>query len=134
MNGVKDKQKIDAGWKSPAEYIKPAFLIYFSLNLVGLFLYFFFTTNISDLARTEQRDYYDGIDGMTYFCTAVPVLAICFLINLFWVIKALVDIIRWKSFHALFAGASVFILWVADYFFCIYLARVAIQNGIHHFD
>jgi hypothetical protein len=56
-------------------------IIFSSINLVGLFLYCWFIGGIVHLAKMEQRDYYDGVDGITYFCTAIPVLLFCFLLN-----------------------------------------------------
>ncbi|MGD1087530.1 MAG: hypothetical protein ABR955_02240 [Verrucomicrobiota bacterium] len=120
-------------WKDSSQYIRPVFLIFFISNCIGLFLYFVFDINISDSAHEEQRDYYDGVDGITYFCTAVPVLAVCFLVNVAWGIKALRDIFRRKDYHAFVAGGVVAALWAANFGVCFFLARVAIQNGTVHF-
>jgi hypothetical protein len=115
-------------------HTKPLIFFYILVNLIGLFLYFLFDSNISDLARTEQRDYYDGIDGVTYFSTALPVLVLFILLNMLWGIKALIDIFRRKSYDALVAGMVVTVLWAANFVFCIYLANSAVRGGINHFD
>jgi hypothetical protein len=129
-----EREQMKFAWNDSAQYLKPVFIAYFISNVIGLFLYFIFCTSISDLAHQEQRNYYDGVDGITYFCTAVPVLGVCFLVNALWGIKALKDITMRNDFHALVAGSFVATLWAAGYGFCSFLARVAIQNGINHFS
>ena len=102
-------------WKDTSQYVRPLFIIFFISNFIGLFLYFVFDTSISDLARAEQRNYYDGSDGITFFCTVVPVLMCCLLVNILWGIKALVDIQRRKNFCAFVAGVIVAVLWAANF-------------------
>lgn len=117
-----------------SRYAKLAFVIYFIVNLIGLFCYFVFDTNISTLAHEEQRDYYDGIDGISYFCTAIPVLLSCLMVNACWGIKALIDIIRRKDFRALIAGTLMATIWGANICVCDLIAGEAIKNGINHYE
>ena len=116
-------------WNWAARFRRLICVPYFISNFIGLSPYFKFSTNISDLARMEQRDYYDGVDGVTYSCTAVPVLLVFFVINLLWGIKALVDILRRKEYQALMELILIAACWAADFGLCSYLARTAIKTA-----
>jgi hypothetical protein len=117
-----------------SRFRRPLFIIYFVANVLGLMLYLWYITDITNLAEAEQRDYYDGIDDITYICTAGLVLLLCVSINILWVIKVLIKIFWRKSYHAFALGMVVAAFWTANLGFCGYLARSAIRNGVIHFD
>jgi hypothetical protein len=91
------------------------FAFYLLANLGGAFLIFCFSHSIVQLARLEQRDYYDGVDGITFICNAAPVFLFCGFINAFWVIKVFIDIFKRRDFRALIALCIVFAVWAADF-------------------
>lgn len=115
-------------WNNPYDYVRPAFLIYLVINSVGLVLYFYFDTRISNFAKYEQRNYYDASDSFTYIFTAVPVLALSLLVNAIWGIKVLMAVVRRKDFHPLLALLAVLAFWAIDFGLCTYRARMAIGN------
>ena len=95
--------------------MKKSTIIFSTANLVGLLLFLFFTASIVNLAKDEQRDFYDGIDGVTFFCTAVPVLLVCLLLNVCWTIKALIDIFRRHDYQASIALGVVAGGWLVSF-------------------
>jgi hypothetical protein len=110
-------------------HAKPLLFFYVLTNLIGIFLYFLFDSNISNFAKWEGRGYYEFGDSIKYIFTAFPVFLLCLLINILWGIKALIDIFRRKNFHAFVAGVVIAALWVANLWVCSYLANAAIKNG-----
>jgi len=91
------------------------FALYLIANFVGALLMFRFGHSIAQLARQEQRDYYDSVDGVTFCCTAGPVFLFCGFVNALWSIKVLVDAFKRRDFRALIASGIVLAVWVADY-------------------
>jgi hypothetical protein len=105
-------------------------LVYYVItNSIGLFLYFIFDSRISNFARLEQRSYFDASDSFTYLSTAFPVLLSCLLINILWGIKASIDIVRHKKYHAAVALIVATALWVTVFGVCRYLENSAIHSG-----
>jgi hypothetical protein len=96
--------------------LKTSTLLFAVANLVGMVFILCFCASSANLAKMERRDYYDGIDGVTLFFQVVPVLLLCLLLNLAWGIKALIDFLRRKDFHAsyvlIFVAAAWLILFV----------------------
>jgi hypothetical protein len=110
-------------------HTKPLLFFYILANLIGLFLYFIFVDNICNFAKSEGRGFYDFFDSVTYTFTALPVFGFCLLINIFWGIKALINIFRRKAYQAFVVGVVIAALWAANFWFCGYLANSAIIGG-----
>jgi hypothetical protein len=91
------------------------FALYLLANLVGAFLIFRVTHSIAQQARQEERNYYDSVDGVTFFCTAGPVFLFCCFVNALWGIKVFIDAFKRRDFRALIALGIVFAVWAADY-------------------
>ena len=108
---------------------KPFLFFYILVNFIGLFLYFIFVDNICNFAKTEGRGFYDFGDSLDYDITAIPVLFLSLLINIFWGINSFIRIFRRKDYHALIAGIIVASLWAANFWFCSYLSNSAIKGG-----
>jgi hypothetical protein len=94
---------------------KPWLCFYLGANLLGLFLYWFFIHAICNDAKTEQRDYYDFGDSLNYIGTALPVFALCLVLNIGWGIKALSDILRRRDYHAVLALLVVMAILAVSY-------------------
>jgi hypothetical protein len=95
--------------------LKPSLLIYLIVNFIILFLYCHYVLAISEEAKSEHRNYYDGVNGITYFCTGSPVFLLCLLFNIMWVIKALVDIFRRRDYSAAAVLGVVVVVWAVSY-------------------
>jgi hypothetical protein len=67
-------------------------------------------------ARIEQRSEYDGSDGITFFCTAVPVFLLCMVFNLVWAFIAVLDVSQSRDYRNLIAVGAVAIAWAGAYF------------------
>lgn len=92
------------------------FAIYLLVNLVGALLIFGFSHSIVQLAKQEERDYYDSVDGITFFCRAFPVFFFCCMINAGWGIKALIEAFKCRDHRALIALGIVLVIWAAAIF------------------
>ena len=93
--------------------MKKSLVAYAVLNVIGLFLFFYLVARVSALAKQEERAYYDGVDGVTFTCTAGPVLLAYLLLNLGWGIKAFSDIFRRRDYRASAALVMAVTAWVA---------------------
>ncbi len=93
--------------------MKRSTAIYLACNFIGILLFAWYVYRIEALAHAEQRHYRDGVDGITFMTTAVPVLLICAVFNLAWAVKALVDFARKRGFEAVKAFIAVVCVWAA---------------------
>ncbi len=95
-------------------YRPTLFAFYLFANVAGALLVFSLCHNIAELARQEERGYYDSVDGVTFFCSTVPIFLIFGFVNVLWMIKALIDAFKRRDFRALTAMGIVFTVWAAD--------------------
>jgi hypothetical protein len=95
--------------------MKTSTIIFSVANLIGLLLCVMFVGSIVQLAKMEQRDYYDASDSFTFLGTAGPILVVCFIFDTILGIKALVDIIRRRDYQASLALGAVAVVWVASF-------------------
>jgi hypothetical protein len=93
--------------------MKRATAVYLACNVIGILLFAWFVHRIEALAHAEQRHYRDGVDGITFMTTAVPVFVVCAVVNCAWAMKALVDGARRRGFEALKALIVVACAWTA---------------------
>jgi hypothetical protein len=95
--------------------MKTSTIIFSVANLIGLLLCVIFVGSMVHLVRMEQRDYYDASDSFTFLATVGPVLLVCFILDIVWGIKALVDIIRRQDYQASLALGAVAVVWAASF-------------------
>jgi hypothetical protein len=88
--------------------MRTSMFIYVVLNIAGLGLYLICVQGIVD---SGPPGYWDFFDGVAFAFTALPVLAASCLLNLGWGIKALVDILRRRNYHAAAAGGVAVVAW-----------------------
>ena len=93
---------------------KSALVIYAVANLLGLLLFLSSVLAIMHNAKLEERDYYDFGDSLNFILLGLPILGICLLLNLAWVVKALIDIFRCREYLSLVAAAVVLAVWVTS--------------------
>ena len=87
-------------------------LIFAAVNLVGAVIYLWLSSRIPAQRALEDRDYYDGVDGMTYCCTALPVVYLFFLIGCIYLIYAVVVLIRHRNTTLIIFCGLVLALWL----------------------
>lgn len=90
--------------------------VYLAVNLVGILLFAWFVYRIEALAHAEERHSRDGVDGITFFTTAVPVFLVCVVSSCIWVVKVLFDIVKKRGFGSLRALVAVACAWTAVIF------------------
>ena len=90
-------------------------LIYFFINTFGAILIFYFGYQIAALAKLEERTYYDGVDSITFFTQAFPVLAVCFLANVLWFFNAIFEAVKYRSYYSFTWFGAVTVLWVISF-------------------
>ena len=95
--------------------MKKSTLIFSAINLVGLVFCWLFVAGICELARSEQRDYYDFGDSITFIVTVVPVFLVCLLLDVAWSVMALVAFIRRRDYQPAMACFVVAVVWVLAY-------------------
>ena len=90
--------------------------VYLAVNLLGILLFAWFVYRIEALAHAEERHYRDGVDGITFFTTAVPVFLVCVVGSCIWAAKALIDIVKKRGFGSFRALVAVACAWAAVIF------------------
>jgi hypothetical protein len=90
-------------------------VVFAGANVCGIALYTYFFLQIVHRIQQEQRSA-DGIDGIMYFATAFPVLALFVAVDLIWVTVMLNQHRKYSDARApLLAGVSALAAWaVAD--------------------
>src|ERR1041385_1707452 len=94
------------------ECMKKSAIIFSAANLIGLLLCLVFVVCISQQAKLEQRNYYDFGDSLNIILMALPIFILCFLLNVFWGIKALVEIFRRRDYQSALACVVVMGIWM----------------------
>lgn len=92
--------------------MKISTIIFSVINFIGVIFYVSVVCGIVHQAKMEQRDYYDAGDSISFLANAGPVLLACFILNVSWGIKGLVDIVWRRNYQALLALTGVAVMWV----------------------
>jgi hypothetical protein len=91
--------------------MKASTIILSIANLMGILLILLVSASMSHLAIMEERDSYDGIDGITYNCTVGLVTQVIIIVNIVWIIIASLAIYRRRDYKPAAVFAIVSILW-----------------------
>ena len=93
--------------------MKRTTIIYLVLNAIGIMLFAWFVYRIEALAHAEGRSLRDGVDGITFYTTAVPVFLACVMLSCLWSVQIIWDLVKKKGSGSLKALASVACGWTA---------------------
>src|SRR4051812_16501991 len=74
--------------------------IYLGLNVACALAVLFAAHRVSAFIAAEQRDYSDGVDGITFFANSAPAFLLALLTNVAWAGKALADVWRRRGYQA----------------------------------
>ena len=89
--------------------------IYFVANVFGALLTFYFAHNIVAFAKAEHRLYFDASDSFTFLGETWLILLVVFFVNAIWLVRALIDIFKRRSFQASAWFGIVVVVWVATF-------------------
>ena len=81
------------------------------VNVVGMLCFMGFTLGARHLAVVELRDSYDAGDSIGFLAIVAPVLLLCLLANVAWLVMAFVAVIRRQSYQSGIAFLGVCALW-----------------------
>jgi hypothetical protein len=109
--------------------MKKSTLILTVINLVGMIVIFLFCVSTANFAKMEQRDYYDFGDSLSMILIALPVLLVCFIVNAFWGIKALIGIFRRRDYRGSAPFAVVVAAWALLYLICMFVTKLPPNNS-----
>jgi len=91
-----------------------ALFIYGIANLIGLIMYQSSVLAILHTIKMEERDAPDFGDSLNFITTGLPILAVCLLFNIAWVVKALINALGRREFLGIIAAALVLAIWLAS--------------------
>ena len=91
--------------------MKTSLLIYSIANTIGGILFFGVVAGICQQAKMEQRDYFDFGDSSNFILFAVPVFLLCLAVNTLWGVKAVIDIVRRRSYQTSVVFGFVLAVW-----------------------
>ena len=87
--------------------------IFSAVNFVGLILFSSIILGICRGAKMEQRDFYDFGDFMIFIFVALPIFMICFLLDFYWLVKAVRAVFR-RDYHDAGILAVVTTVWAVS--------------------
>lgn len=82
--------------------------IFIASNIIGVILFSYFVLSIKNQMELEERVNPDGIDGVTFFYSAVPVASICIIYCIVWCGISLIT----RNKQGLLAVSGVILAWV----------------------
>ncbi len=91
--------------------MKKSTIILTSINLIGLFLFSIHILGIYHNAKLEERNYYDFGDNLSFKIIDLPIFYFCCLLDVFWAVKAVIDIFR-RDYQSVCVLTAVTLIWM----------------------
>lgn len=85
-----------------------------ALNLLGMLCLLLYVLAARHLAVMEARDSYDFGDSFGFVLFVMPIVFLCIIGNIAWIVMAAVDIYRERNYRSVAAFVAVAVLWVAS--------------------
>lgn len=93
--------------------MKKSTIAFSALNIVGMLCLVCYVLSARLQAMMEGRDSYDFGDSFGLLLLLVPIVFLCFIANIVWLVMAAVDIYRERNYRSVVACVAVVVLWAA---------------------
>jgi hypothetical protein len=110
--------------------MKKGTILFLAVNLAALLRDIFYFRSALNLAKLEERGYFDFGDSIGFLATVAPLLLFCLLLNACWAIKSWRDIAQRKDYQASKVLVAVAAIWVGAHFTMRWVATSALNSYI----
>jgi len=93
--------------------MKKSTIAFSALNLLGMLCLVLYMLGARHQAVMEGRGYYDFGDSFGFLLLVMPIVFLCLVGNIAWVVMAAVDIYRERNYRSVSAFVAVAVLWAA---------------------
>jgi hypothetical protein len=93
--------------------MKKSTIAFSALNFLGMLCLVFYVLSARQQAIMEGRDSYDAGDSFGFLLFVMPIVFLCLVGNIAWLVVAGVDIYRERNYRSAAAFVAVAVLWAA---------------------
>jgi len=98
-------------------------VIYLALNAACALAMLYAAHRVNAVMAMEERTVPDGVDSITFVTGSAPAWAIAALLNVAWIIAALIEVVRRRGGRALLWLGGAVAVWSVAFLFIRFIHR-----------